>query len=41
MLTVLAWVPPKAEHETKAHLMVVWELGYEKAGVQHREVAWE
>lgn len=42
MLTILAWVPPKAQPDTKAHLLVVvGELGPEGAGVWPLEVAWE
>ena len=41
MHTVLAWVPPKAEPDTEAHLLVVvGELGPEGPGVWHMDVAW-
>lgn len=41
MVTVLAWVPPEAEPETKAHMMVDLGMRPKGAGVWKMGVAWE
>lgn len=41
MVTVLAWVPPEAEPETKAHMLVDLGMGPKGAGVWKMGVAWE